>query len=1135
MFRFLAVLVSCAVVVDSALAIPVGHGILQSPRFISSQDVIPQIESCALNPWAVGSRWSNISVKDLFKRLRSRIFRRVAPHPDEPFEFDRQSRRQRIVDTNYSIPTIHNDREFLDFVKHRSEELREGALTLPNVSRTVGDSHFENPYDYTETWQFVDWFRNHHPPQNSPAVFLGTDAEFLGTLYALVHPNDPLAVHRISRRAFLSMEEERTFAAHPEALGSEPVRESTEGTANRVITSVDNGLVYSSLSHLINASLRQAHDQHQLFEQCWVTSLKSEIEQKTFQRKRFTSRQIAYFGKRTDAIEAVLKQEIESGFFNQRVFTLFAAFYENVLSEADRASVYDIAAVGTQPLLLYGMLEYVKQLADSPNRETIIGALSPSTRQRIEHILDDPHLQKKHVEVVLYGPSHNTGDWEDVPTQDIKLTRSYDTRKSLMEVGKSFERRRDSTNDDPEPLYVPASTEERDEALSKLGATWQYLNLCQALENALDQVDLPLRIQIYRLLLATADNDASVLTLDFDLLEQRILGYDAHLRSDLVLPYVVNRFRTRPLIPAAHADEFEKAAAFLESIALPLKEEKNAIILPAAERGYYDPAFIRVRAFNPDFIQEERARSAEQDTIAVDFDGVVAHFTGEGHILNPTIVSQLEFLRRGNVRLVLWTGGPKQRLRYFFEAYPGMARFFDVVITGDDYMLRLWSRKYYGSLEEVQAAYPGHTQEDLTQYYTSVPGLLHDGHSLLKDPGLLGYRALIDDNAGIQHIGDKPLAEPFRVISVPTFDGQVRETPSSEPSETPWSSVAEKALHVIHNAHLRPHQIAIEKLLMDYMDADPGRASVRRNYVAAIWARAGEAERLAAAQSMDELNQGLTAAQDTEKKAIALETTWPAGPDPFRTMVYTFAIILKQAAVDGRVVLAPDLGDTANFSPADNGYTMTDLLVQAPLTHTDTFLRVGKWLRLVRRWTFGVIGPRQIGPFDAKLKLYESEKQWIARYAARLVEFRPFLQSPAEAVRFAKLHDGTSAEQRIRQRNARRTGLLTRRAFIRGFGTTRLVVHAAVAEALALSLGTNSMNNVNDGRVDSVKLDLNRVELTPAVIRLLFTAHPVRTLLGLIRAGWAHWRLHTRHNILYTPRPSDREPYETRFAVLRAV
>jgi|GEM_PF-1998153 len=854
--------------------------------------------------------WVWTYVGDILWQLRNRIFRRS--RATERLTLSPQQHRKRILDElpDYSVRPVHSDQEFLQFIQMRAAQVRDYALTDSAIAKTVGDPYFENPYDYTEAWEWIKTFHDHHAPYGSPAVFLGTDAEYLGILYSLECPGEPLAVHRISRYAFLSAEETTVLAKHADALEGEFLDTSTEGPAARRISWIDNGLVYSTLTQIILKGIREGIAKEESFEDMFSAILQREIEHKDIQNKRFRGRQTAYFGKPIKPVEDLLKKEIQSGFFNERIFALFADFYDSVLSTNDQPMLYDVGAIAAQPLVLYGMLEYAKLLAHSPQRDRILRTLSPPLREKIKKILVSSDLQNKRIRMVIHGPRPNHEPWNGVKTKDLVFLGEDDQRKSLVEQGKSFDRGNGGKSwDQLEPLYKPASLQDQAIALSKIAGTWQYFVLCRAIERSVAKItNTSFRIQVVRLLLATADNDPAPLTIDYNLLQHRIIDHNTHFQSEVILAFAFNRSHMRELIANPRFSNFKRAADFIDAIALPLKAavDSKAFVLPVAPRAYDDPKFLRVRAFNHGFVAAERERSAKRDTVVIDFDGVLAHYIGkpQNHLINTALVTELMKLFSKDKRLVVWTGGRKERVRNFFEDFPKMATLFDAIITADDYAVNLWTDRGSGHLDELQAVYSGRTSQEIADYYTAVPSLVDEGRSLVKDPGLFGYRLIVDDNPAIEMMAQRSISHPFRAIRVSSFDehspGGVRFGDSSET----WKPLSFLVLTLLQETHRDMHQAAVESILEKYIYADPRWVVERESNLMEMWDVAGEVERLAATHSAEELDHGWNEALKLEKAALDANKTWPGEPDPYKTLTWELARVLKLAAMKGEIDLS---------------------------------------------------------------------------------------------------------------------------------------------------------------------------------------------------------------------------------------
>jgi hypothetical protein len=169
-----------------------------------------------------------------------------------------------------------------------------------------------------------------------------------------------------------------------------------------------------------------------------------------------------------------------------------------------------------------------------------------------------------------------------------------------------------------------------------------------------------------------------------------------------------------------------------------------------------DPLFPRERIFHPIFLQQERERAAAKPTIAFDLNGTLGSFSSmdRGFNLRPGVLAQLEELKKAGFRLVLWTRDAPDAAREVMESHPELRSTFDLVLSGENFG--------FPDREELQRTYPGRFDES-SRYYRTFHGV--------KDAALLGYAALVDDNADVSEftrLSPAPGA-PTRAYRIPTY------------------------------------------------------------------------------------------------------------------------------------------------------------------------------------------------------------------------------------------------------------------------------------------------------------------------------------------------------------------------------
>ncbi len=201
-------------------------------------------------------------------------------------------------------------------------------------------------------------------PADRPLVFLGTDGEILTFAYnELWEGARPAAkAHMVSGEALLTSREMQVLsdplagqAMFPDEL-SKAVR--ADGLkAERDARWQDNSLVYSTIYQIITESYAASD-----YDAAFIDRFCDEMEKKTIQNRRLSASQRALFGEPYRALEDVLAVEMAGDAFAQMCLELFLLFHENVFSSADEAVVCDIGAVGAQPHLYMGVLEYLKRI-----------------------------------------------------------------------------------------------------------------------------------------------------------------------------------------------------------------------------------------------------------------------------------------------------------------------------------------------------------------------------------------------------------------------------------------------------------------------------------------------------------------------------------------------------------------------------------------------------------------------------------------------------------------------------------------------------------------------------------------------------------------------------------------------------
>lgn len=156
-----------------------------------------------------------------------------------------------------------------------------------------------------------------------------------------------------------------------------------------------------------------------------------------------------------------------------------------------------------------------------------------------------------------------------------------------------------------------------------------------------------------------------------------------------------------------------------------------------------------VSVYDPEFVAKERRISADTPTVAVDLDNTLY---GDFHRLNAELVDLLISLQREeNIRLILWTGASRQKVIKIMTEFPVLAQLFNLVITNKNYApdpnAFLWGHL---SREELRQLYDRFSPTPYRPFEeVSAEAMMHGlpWSSAVKEAGLLGYVALIDDAA----------------------------------------------------------------------------------------------------------------------------------------------------------------------------------------------------------------------------------------------------------------------------------------------------------------------------------------------------------------------------------------------------
>jgi len=365
---------------------------------------------------------------------------------------------------------IWDNAGYRGFLAERKKLIVKGQLNLRYIEQQLNlgqGPSMDNYIRKSHVNEILGIFKNDHPLRNGETpVFLGTDAEFLWLAYNVTNAGSSADVHMISGESLMEPEEiDLLKKTERETVGTVPTMKTADGDGSRYIRWQDNALLYATLYQIIHASIEESNKTGGLFEEIYVRRLREEIEDKAIQKKRLLSSQIAYFGNKNDEVEGLLRREMSNGVFPKKVFALFESFYDNVLSKHDSVVIYDVAAVGAQPNLLYGALYYLKSLAKrtDPAAQAIVASMSPSQREIL------PKLETKSIiRLVFLGEGEDDATWRGVRSQVLRLAFITNELNDLIEFDKSLEKNFAFFRGDLAPEYIPSAPKDQVAAARKI-------------------------------------------------------------------------------------------------------------------------------------------------------------------------------------------------------------------------------------------------------------------------------------------------------------------------------------------------------------------------------------------------------------------------------------------------------------------------------------------------------------------------------------------------------------------------------------------------------------------------------------------------------------------------------------------
>ncbi len=236
------------------------------------------------------------------------------------------------------------------------------------------------------------------------AVMIGMDAEKLKLAFDLLHPGREAGYFYLSRTKMMSPEEARVLYATREAVigpGEYTKIVNEETQTRRQFQFSDNSLLNSVMFQIVKKAQKIAMETGESFEAVFAGLLRKEFEERSIQNERLEREHLNLFGNPNPELDAVLREEILGNRFFLRAVALFEGFYDSNLRENDRIVIPDVGVTASQPWLLYGTLEYLKQLRETDPR---FNELTESQREMVR----DLQAKNKSVRIVLLS-----GRWED--------------------------------------------------------------------------------------------------------------------------------------------------------------------------------------------------------------------------------------------------------------------------------------------------------------------------------------------------------------------------------------------------------------------------------------------------------------------------------------------------------------------------------------------------------------------------------------------------------------------------------------------------------------------------------------------------------------------------------------------------
>lgn len=253
--------------------------------------------------------------------------------------------------------------------------------------------------------------------EGTHCVMLGGDAERLVAAYDLTHEK-PGGFFYLSRQKMMSSLEEQTVlqrnarAVFPGGSSTRVNGPAPIFTRGRVWE--DNSLLNSTVFELVTAAQHASLATGERFEDPFRRLVIREFRERTMQLARRD--QPVLFGTPQEDVAVALRRAMDGDAFFQRTLEIFEEFHDEHLRNVKDISFVELGSIGSQPLLLYGMLEYLKSLEDG---DPVLRVLTGPRQAMVRDVRDG---DKTIGRIAVIGFSANRA-WDGVNLGDLVVKR----------------------------------------------------------------------------------------------------------------------------------------------------------------------------------------------------------------------------------------------------------------------------------------------------------------------------------------------------------------------------------------------------------------------------------------------------------------------------------------------------------------------------------------------------------------------------------------------------------------------------------------------------------------------------------------------------------------------------------------